>query len=497
VADGLSFEEGIQSLKRPRFSALSALALFVLWASPSSAQAKPDKGSAPTNPAPTNPAPTNPPAPEGPAKAPRLARASVGRVADALAIELERAGARSLVVAAPLRADAPSPRGAELVALVAAQVAGRLGQGSRALPTPLALAEARSSAHGEARLVYVSASIEAGKLRVAADVFPIPRTVWARIRDPEPGPLAHAFAEAPIDAEVRAYLVPIPLVAANVVRARNFESDVVALACGDLDGDGALEIMSVSRRRVTTLRLREGKVVPLRSRTWADLSPLAASPLREPIGLAALVERALPDGFSRFLDVGLTDRAKALRLDGELAVVAQLQGLPVAAGEGSGCAHVATPLLGGPLSPCLAGDPPPLVAGPGLYDALAAAPLVSPRGEGFVVLATRDDRGVLTLRDDAGHAANFEGAGAQLAVGDLDQDGDPEILSGLDVPSAAADAVVVRSWPRGASGEAGKPREIFRLPAAAGVHALAVCPPDGPLRAPFVVGTADEIWVVR
>jgi hypothetical protein len=55
----------------------------------------------------------------------------------------------------------------------------------------------------------------------------------------------------------------------------------------------------------------------------------------------------------------------------------------------------------------------------------------------------------------------------------------------------------VRSWPRALSGDAARPKEILRLPAAAGVQALGVCPPDGPARAPFVVATADEIWVVR
>ncbi|MEJ7733203.1 MAG: MMPL family transporter [Polyangiaceae bacterium] len=58
-----------------------------------------------------------------------------------------------------------------------------------------------------------------------------------------------------------------------------------------------------------------------------------------------------------------------------------------------------------------------------------------------------------------------------------------------------------RSWCAPARGKPGaaapRPREVARLPAAAGVQALAVCPPDGPGRAPFVVATADEIWVVR
>ena len=49
---------------------------------------------------------------------------------------------------------------------------------------------------------------------------------------------------------------------------------------------------------------------------------------------------------------------------------------------------------------------------------------------------------------------------------------------------------MVRSWSRA---QPGRLREQMKLPAAAGVRALAVCPPDGPGRAPFVVATTDEI----
>ena len=477
------------------FVSAVVLAVFV----PRNGGAQPNKPAVPpapagTNPPPANPAPTNPP--PSPA-APRLPRASVARVVESLAADLAPdllLPAR--VVAAPLVSDTSAPRGAELTARIASLLAGRLGAGSSAHPTPLPLADARVAARGERSFVHLLVEIRGGKLRVTADVFPVPRTVWARIRDPEPGPFAHAFAEAPLDAEIRGFLESVPLAKANVTRGQNFESDVVALACGDIDGDGALEILSTSRRRVTTLRLREGKVLPLRSRSWSDLSPLHPSPLREPIGLAGLVERR-DDGVAWFVDVGVSDRAKALRLDAELVVVAPVAGFPVSSGEASGCARIVSGWLTGPLVPCWSGETVIAPAIAGNFDVLAAASLVTPRGQRFTVLAGRNDRGVVEVRDDAGHVDTITGAGAQLAVGDLDQDGDPEILSGLDVANALEDAVVVRTWARAAAGEAGRPRELLRLPAAAGVRALAVCPPDGPGRAPFVVATADEIWVVR
>jgi hypothetical protein len=381
---------------------------------------------------------------------------------------------------------------------VVAQLAGRRGPGSHARAEPVALAPARVAAHGESALVHVTVEIAAGKLRATADVYPVPRNVWARIRDPEPGSIAHAFAEAPIDAEVRTYLAPIPLVTASVERARNFEGDVLALACGDIDHDGWPEIIAVGRRRVSVVRLRGGKVIPFFSRNWPDLAPLAPSPLREPIGFATLL---VPHGHagSGFVDVGLTDRARSVRLDGELRTQASFPGIAVPDGASSACTRIPGLVVTGPLGPCAPGDAAPHTASiGGQYDAFASARIVSAAGEPYVVWAGRE-RGALELRDDAGHKAGFESVGAQIAVGDLDQDGEPEILTSLDTANPLEDAVVVRSWNRAVPPSSSAPRlkEILRIPAAAGVHAIAVCPPDGPGVTPFAVATADEIWVVR
>jgi hypothetical protein len=393
------------------------------------------------------------------------------------------------VVASTPVADTPAPRGGELSALLAMQVASRRGKGTRARPEPGSLADGRVAARGEPALVYLTIRIAQGTIGVTADVYPVPSTVWARVRDPAPGPIAHAFAQAAVDAEVRAYLPAIPLTGqVDVTRAKNFENDVVALACGDVDGDGSIEIVSVSRRRVTTIRLRGGKVSPITSRSWPDLAPVAPAPLREPIAFAT-VTSARQGG----LDVGLTDRAKSVRLDGSLRVVSMLGGVAVPDGDRTACTRFAALTITGPLAPCAPGDPGPLQASVGgQYDAFASALLTSPSGAPFVVWAGRE-RGVVELRDDSARRQVIDGAGAQLAIGDLDQDGAPEVITSLDVASPFEDAVVVRTWSRGSE----RPLERYRLPAAAGVHAIAVCPPDGPARAPFVVATADEIWVVR
>lgn len=431
------------------------------------------------------------------------ARGAITRVVDAVALALPRLPARGLVIAAPLVGDAPAPRAAQLTALIAAQLAGRRGPATRARPEPLALPAAREAARSEGALVFLTVEIAAGKLRVSADLYPVPRSVWAKIRNPEPGPLAHAFAEAPLDAEVRTFLAPIPIVTALVVeRGRNFEGDVLALACGDLDQDGAPEILAVSRRRVTAERLKGGRVLPIVSRNWSDLAPVAPAPLREPIGFATVVGPRVGPGGAPFLDVGLTDRARSVRLDGELRLVGAFGGVVVPDGAGSACTRVPGLVVTGPLAPCVPGDPTPQAASVGgQYDAFASARLVSPRGEPYLVWAGRE-RGALELRDDAGHKGGLDSVGAQLAVGDLDQDGDPEIITSLDTMVATEDAVVIRTWARhevipAGQGPAARLHEIARIPAAAGVRAIAVCPPDGPGHVPFVVATADELWVVR
>jgi hypothetical protein len=416
-------------------------------------------------------------------------RGAILAVATSIARDLGKVSGRVLVAAGPPTSDTPAPKGAQLALAIANQVAGRRGAGAHVLPQPGSIGAARASVHGESALVYLSIEIAGGELRVTADAYPVPANVWARARDAEPGPIAHAFARAPLDAEVRAFLTPIPLVAAHVDRAKNFESDVVALACGDLDGDGALEIVSVSRRRVTSVRLRGGRVLPIVSKNWPDLAPVAPAPLREPLAFATFAIRSgVPS-----VDIALTDRAFGVRLDASLHVMQTLPGIVVPDGDATACAKWTGLTVTGPTAACAPGDAAPLSTSiGGRYDAFASARLISPRGDPFDVWAGREgDK--LEVRDDRQKKITFDEVGAQIAVGDLDQDGDAEIITTLDTANALEDVVVVRSWSR----SDGKLKDKLRIPAAAGVRALAVCPPDGPGRAPFVVATTDEIWVVR
>lgn len=423
------------------------------------------------------------PSPAAPPATPASATA-VTRVARSLAAGLGAVPPGALVVAAPLASDEAAPRGDELARRVAASLAAALDRGARPSGETAPLPAARALAASAGTLVHVVAEVARGELRATADVFAVPRNAWDRVRTPEPPPSAHAFAAARVDAEVRAHLAPVPLVAARVERATGDERDVLALACGDVDGDGALELAVVGRRRVAVGRIRGQRFVATRAVAWADRSPVAPAPLREPLGGA----RVPPGGG---LDVGSSDRARALHLDADLVATGALAGLPFG-----------VPPLGGCLVPGTSRSTP-VACAPGealldlgsagaALDVAAALPLLDATGRALDVVATRDPDGTLTVR--AGDAQTVvEGAGAQVALADLDEDGEPEIVASLDVLAPEGDAVVVRSWRPG-----DEPRERARIPVATGVRAIVACPPDAPGGAAIAIATgAGEMWIVR
>lgn len=421
-------------------------------------------------------------------------RAAIAAVAGELAKALPQLEGRVLVGVTTLETDAKATRPDPLVLAVGALVAGQRKFEAPAKPEVLRSLIAR--ARGASAVVLVSVRIDKGRLLATADVHPVPATVWARIKNPVPGPIAHVFAEAPIDAEVRSHLDPVPLTAAlELVRGRNFESGVLALACGDLDRDGAPEIVAVSESQVTLLRLRGGKVHPEVSRPWSDLSPVDPSPWREPIAQAIVVRaRGTDPPGERDVVVSSTARALAARLDARLQARTSFPAYAIPDAGSFSCARMDGLTVTGPLAPCeQEGIAPVRASVGGRYDGLAGARLFDAAGKFYDVWAGRED-GIVEVVDGRGRRARIPGAGGQIAIGDLDQDGVPEILVGLDVElRSGADALVIYSWPR----DDKPPTERVRMPVAAGVRALSVCTPDGPGRTAFVMATSDEIVVLR
>ena len=181
----------------------------------------------------------------------------------------------SVVVAAPLTTDQPAPRGDELSLRIAALVAGKLGAGSAGAPADRAASRRRAPSRGAPRArLRAAGDRPRATLRVTVDVYPSVANAWDRIRNPLPAPAAPRLRRRQIDAEVRdvSRAAP-PRAGAASHRARHDEGDVLAAACGDVDGDGGDELVLVSRvargdrpRARRRVRPGEDRAVERRSR---------------------------------------------------------------------------------------------------------------------------------------------------------------------------------------------------------------------------------------
>jgi hypothetical protein len=415
------------------------------------------------------------------------ANGALESVASQVAKGLAKAPASAIVVSAPLTSDVPAPRAEELASRLAQLVAGALGAATRAHPQTATLAQARAVAAKGSDLVFVQPAIERGTLRLTIDVYAVVANAWDRVRDPTPPPRGHAFAQAPIDAEVRAFLASIALEHASVHRAKHDEGDVLAAACGDLDGDGGMELALVSRARVAVGRIVNGKFVPRKTAAWSSLAARAPVPMREAIGGASIVT----DGDQAKLFVGTTDRG-GVALDASLSLVGSLRGIPIAASEDACAAPNAggSSFEGDPVACALdASQRAKRFASPtARCDAMAGFDVVRPDGSVRAAAIAREPGGKLDARfGEATHV--LDGVGAQIALGDLDQDGSPEIVASA---ADGDDAITIWSWD-GAS----DPKERLRLPAPGGVRALCTCPPEEG-GAPALVAVVDgEVWIVR
>jgi hypothetical protein len=392
----------------------------------------------------------------------------------------------SVVVAAPLVSDQPAPTADALAVRMAALVAGRIGTTARAHPQAAALGPARAVAGRASALVYVQAAVSKGDLRTTVDVYPSMGNAWDRIRNPLPSPIGHAFSSVKIDAEVRSFLTPLLLEQASVHRVKHDEPDVIAAACGDVDGDGGDEIVLVSRERVSMGRVRGGKFVVERTAAWSELAPRAPVPMREPLAGAVALQGAVA--------VGYTDRG-SVSLTADFAGHAPLPGVPAQGLDGVVCLMPepsAGAFDGAPFDCAVARDVKPKMAVPSpRFDAFAAATVADAQGNARAVVAVREPSGKMRLKAGDAQAFVAEGTvGAALAVCDLDQDGAPEIAAGGD---GADDALDV--WTLAPDGTGLKPR--IHLAALAGVRALAVCPPEDHGQPTLVAVVGNEVWLVR
>jgi hypothetical protein len=486
-----------------------SLSLLVMLASQAAAQPADKKPAA--SPPPPAPAPAPPtPAPAAAPVPPPLHAGAILHIAHEIAQGMGQVPAGAIVVASAIASDIPAPKADELAVRIAAQVAGRIGV-AKAHPQPAALAVARGLSGRAASLVYLQLEIAKGELRVTADLYPVVSNGWERLRNPVPGPRAHAFAMAPLDAEIRGFLVPVLLEQATLHKIKHDEGDVVAVGCGDLDGDGGLELVLVTRARIAVAKIRAGKLVVQRTALWSTIASRAPVPMRDPLA-SVLVS---PRGHRGEILVGTTDRG-GIAVDAALVARRALTGLPVTGGEGEGCAGpspetgayegnvlpcdlpiVAKPAGGAAAAKAAAAkpvEPLPLFIPPApRYDAIATLDAIGRDGSVAHIVAVREPGGKLRVRrQDLGAArpieATLETVGAQLAVVDLDLDGIPEIVTTSEGPD---DVVLVSSFAKGVL----TPR--LRFPTKESVRAIGVCPPEERGVPGLVAVVGNEVWLVR
>ncbi len=388
----------------------------------------------------------------------------------------------ALLAAAPVQSDVKLDKTAALGERIVRVVGGALAAGVQVHPAPVTLAEARGLAQRRGRLVYLTPELVSGKLRITADVYVGAHAFWDRVKAPSNAPVKHAFAERPADGEVRSFLPPPPLLVSARDSAPLLDRSVLAVACDDADGDGGPELLLVGRRRIVLGRITQGQLAPRVERAWSDLSAVAASPLRAPLSAARI-----QDGF---VDVGSSDRAELVRLDPALALKAKSErALPWPT---AGCSSLDAAGANGTPTSCFNRATPWPAALAGNVDAFAAAVAVSDSGETRRVVAVRPvGKRSAELTDDRGRRAEVADVGAQLALGDLDGDGQMEIISSRPTFDPAKDTLRVDTWL--ADGQVTKRVE---LPLSE-VRAVAVCPWPGQGLAPIVAAAADRVWVLR
>ena len=432
--------------------------------------------------------PTAKPAPPPPpdAKATPAHVSALAHVASEVVAGLGAVPAGTLVAVSLPATDIPAPRGEELAVRIAALVASKLA--GKAHPQAASLAVARGAAGRAGSLVYVQLEITKGALNATVDLYPVVSNGWERLRNPAPGPKAHAFVTSPLDAEIRTYLQPIVLEQASVHKAKLDEADVVAIGCGDVDADGGLEIGLATRSRVVLGNLRGGKFAVLRATPWSQLAPRLPVPLREPVGSIVLAPQPHPGE----LFVGTTDRG-GVALDAMLGLRRPLTGIPIPGADGDAC--MAPEPAANAFSAGIACVPPskgdPAVVLPATrFDAIAALSLVGKDGIVTDVSAARDPGGKVRLhRSDVAKELALDGAGAQLALADLDLDGTAEIAVSGD--PAEGDSLTIYSWRNNGLAQR------LKLPTKEPVRALAACPPEERGLPALVAVVGNEVWLVR
>jgi hypothetical protein len=343
-------------------------------------------------------------------------------------------------------------------------------------------------------LLLLTPRLAGGQLVVEVDVIEWELSFWARTRKPRGTVVSHASVSAPADAEIRRYLPRPKGLLTEEFRFSTPTSDAIGLGCGDVSGEGNVEMLVVGRRQLFLGRLAlaggsgRGSFSIRKTADWAKHSPLSPHPLRAPLAGAWLEAGHVLVGSSDRADLVLYDQQLETSKFGEPA-------LPVAANR---CHAFTATGLAQETKAC----------GPfgSQHHQVKTAAAQTPSHDAIAVLTHTNVRGIvisyelvssgseLTLTIDSPleerRVHTLPDHGAQLALADLDGDGVVEAITTAAADATGADSVRVYSvLERGPVLVA--TREV------PSVRALSVCPFEGrnPLR--LAVLLADEIRILE
>lgn len=282
-----------------------------------------------------------------------------------------------------------------------------------AFVAPTREAAAADGADAHLRLVLELA----GDLAASGELAPV-RINFFTGRPTGPGGLVSAAVPADREARLLARARPAPPgpgTGFEVVRWAPLAAAPLALAAGDLDGDGAAELAVLEAGAVHVLGA-DGTVrstLPLAAAGGEEGPPV---PTRDPTGTLAVVDGAL------LWSVPHLGREGSLRLrDGALAPAAPPPADPVLAAGGGGA-------LVAPWRPGTNAFGPEFTVGN--REMVASGPFLAAAASagGAVAFALTLDDGRLVLLDSdlAPTAPPVPGVGAAVALADLDGDGLPE-----------------------------------------------------------------------